>query len=242
MSSGQKDNIYIKLFHIQQNLKAPKNQYNEFGNYYYRSCEDIQEALKPLLQEMGTVLLLSDEVINIGERYYIKASAILCDTDSGEQIINTAYAREPDSKPKMDHAQITGSCSSYARKYALNGLFCIDDTKDPDTMDNTGRNQTANRANGSSQPADKSNGSSQQSAIHVQRQHIKAIKAEIARTGAQEESVLKRYKLTSLQNMTMEQFRNAMGIFKKMPDMMSENEYQMTLDGIEQYKDEMPYR
>lgn len=241
MSSGQKDNIYIKLFYIQQNLKAPKNQYNEFSNYHYRSCEDIQEALKPLLQEMCTVLLLSDEVINIGDRYYIKASAILCDTESGEQIVNTAYAREPDSKPKMDNAQITGSCSSYARKYALNGLFCIDDAKDPDTMDNTGRSQTANRADGSSH-GNHSDGSSQQSTIHVQRQHINAIRAEIARTGAQEESVLERYRLKSLQDMTMEQFRNAMGIFKKMPDMMSENEYQMTLDGIEQYKDEMPYR
>lgn len=239
MSSGQKDNIYIKLFHIQQNLKAPKNQYNEFGNYHYRSCEDIQEALKPLLQEMGTVLLLSDEVINIGERYYIKASAILCDTDSGEQIVNTAYAREPDSKPKMDSAQITGSCSSYARKYALNGLFCIDDAKDPDTMDNTGKSQTANRANGSSQPANHSNGSSQQSTSHVQRQHINAIKAEIARTGAQEAAVCYQYKIKTLQDMTMQQFKNAMDIFKQMPS--KADNYQMTLDGIEQYKDEMPF-
>ena len=233
------NSIYTKLLHIQQNLKALKNQYNEFGNYYYRSCEDIQEALKPLLVEEKVVLFLSDEVVCIGERYYIKASAILQDAESDERIINTAYAREPESKPKMDNAQITGSCSSYARKYALNGLFCIDDAKDPDTMDNTGRSQTANRANDSSQPANHSNGSSQQSTSHVQRQHINAIKAEIARTGAKEAAVCYQYKVKALQDMTMQQFRNAMDIFKQMPS--KADNYQMTLDGIEQYKDEMPF-
>lgn len=129
-------NIYEKLLFIQQNLKVPKGQYNEFGNYRYRSCEDIQEALKPLLKECKAVLLLTDDIKPIGERFYIMATAILQDTESSERITNAAYARETDSKPKMDASQITGSCSSYARKYALNGLFCIDDTKDADALEN----------------------------------------------------------------------------------------------------------
>jgi len=118
-----------KLAMIQQKLKAPKNQYNDFGKYKYRSCEDILEAVKPLLDE-NTTLIISDEIVNIGERYYVKAVVLLQTDDFSASC--TAYAREPESKKGMDAAQITGSTSSYARKYALNGLFCIDDTKDAD--------------------------------------------------------------------------------------------------------------
>lgn len=132
--------------YIQQNLKAPKGQYNKFGEYRYRSCEDIQESVKPLLKEINAVLLLTDDIKLIGDRFYIVATAMLQDVESEESITNTAYARETDVKPKMDAAQITGSCSSYARKYALNGLFCIDDTKDPDTMDNS--QKAAGKENG----------------------------------------------------------------------------------------------
>ena len=124
--------IEEKLWHIQQNLKAPKGQYNKFGDFHYRSCEDIQEAVKPLLKEVKAILLIGDEIVQIGDRFYIKATAALQDIESAERIVNTAYAREVEEKPKMDAAQVTGSCSSYARKYALNGLFCIDDSKDPD--------------------------------------------------------------------------------------------------------------
>lgn len=120
-----------KLIAIQNELKAPKGQYNSFGNYKYRSCEDILEAVKPLLKENNLILKLSDELLQIGERYYVKATATLID-ESGE-INNTAYAREEESKKGMDGSQITGTASSYARKYALNGLFLIDDTKDADT-------------------------------------------------------------------------------------------------------------
>lgn len=134
-------NVWQKLLYVQKNLKAPKGQYNRFGEYHYRSCEDIQEALKPLLSDVGAVLLLNDEIVQMGGRYYIKAAARFLDVESGESVGNTAYARECDSRPKMDTAQITGSCSSYARKYALNGLFCIDDSRDPDTMDNSGEGQ-----------------------------------------------------------------------------------------------------
>ena len=120
-----------KLIKIQTELKAPKNQKNNFGGYNYRSCEDIFEAVKPLLKENGLTLRLTDELVNIGERYYIKATAIL--SDGTDTIENIAYAREEETKKGMDESQITGASSSYARKYALNGLFAIDDTKDADT-------------------------------------------------------------------------------------------------------------
>ena len=124
--------INEKLLKIQQTLKAPKNQRNNFGGYNYRSCEDILEAVKPLLKETACILTISDELVNIGERYYIRSSARLADTESTCYIENVAYAREADVKKGMDESQITGACSSYARKYALNGLFCIDDVKEAD--------------------------------------------------------------------------------------------------------------
>lgn len=122
-----------KLLTIQQKLKAPKNQYNKFGNYNYRSCEDILEGVKPLLAETKCILTLSDQIINIGDRFYVQALAKLTDIESGESISNTAFAREELDKKGMDGSQITGGSSSYARKYCLNGLFLIDDTKDADT-------------------------------------------------------------------------------------------------------------
>lgn len=126
-------NIYEKLSVIQTRLKAPKGQYNKFGNYYYRSCEDILEAAKPLLAEVKAAVVVTDALELIGSRYYVKATAMLVDAESTETVANTAYAREDESKKGMDGAQITGATSSYARKYALNGLFAIDDTKDGDT-------------------------------------------------------------------------------------------------------------
>ena len=122
-----------KLLNIQQELKAPKNQKNNFGGYNYRSCEDILEAVKPLLAKEKCILTLNDELLQIGERYYIKATATILDTENGSVLSNTAYAREEENKKGMDQSQITGTASSYARKYALNGLFLIDDTKDADT-------------------------------------------------------------------------------------------------------------
>ncbi|WP_295823869.1 ERF family protein [uncultured Veillonella sp.] len=120
---------------IQHKLKAPKGQYNSFGKYNYRSCEDILEGVKPLLKEHNLALLIDDEIVQIGDRYYVKATAKI--TDGREIVSATAYAREPDTKKGMDESQITGATSSYARKYALNALLCIDDTKDADTMDNS---------------------------------------------------------------------------------------------------------
>jgi hypothetical protein len=130
-------NIYEKLNKIQTELKAPKGQYNSFGKYKYRSCEDILEAIKPFLTETKTVLTINDEIVFIGNRFYVKATAVLTDCENENSFIhNTAFAREDDSKKGMDGSQITGASSSYARKYALNGLFAIDDTKDADTDEN----------------------------------------------------------------------------------------------------------
>lgn len=124
--------IYEKLREIQQKLKAPKNQFNSFGKYHYRSCEDILEAVKPLLSD--TALYIHDDVVTVGERYYVRANVVF--TNGKDTITATAYAREELDKKGMDGSQITGTASSYARKYALNGLFLIDDTKDADTNEN----------------------------------------------------------------------------------------------------------
>ena len=131
--------IYKKLMGIQTKLKAPKSQHNSFGNYNYRSCEDILEAVKPLLDEFKVALTIKDEIILIGERYYVKATAILIDIDTGDIVEASAYARESEDKRGMDASQLTGATSSYARKYALNGLFAIDDNKDADATNTHGK-------------------------------------------------------------------------------------------------------
>lgn len=137
----QYPSLIQKLANIQQELKAPKNQFNKFGKYNYRNCEDILEAVKPLCFKHRTTLTVHDEVKYCEGRFYIEAVATLHDWDSGEGIVNRAFARESDSKTGMDASQVTGASSSYARKYALNGLFCIDDTKDTDTDADTEQDQ-----------------------------------------------------------------------------------------------------
>lgn len=134
--------IRKSLFNIQQKLKAPKGQHNDYGGYNYRSCEDILEAVKPLLKANNCVLTINDELEMIGERYYVKATATLKYLEDGDYISNSAYAREPAEKKGADLSQITGACSSYARKYALNGLFCIDDVKDADATNDHGKGDT----------------------------------------------------------------------------------------------------
>lgn len=130
-------NIAAKLVQIQRELKAPKGQYNSFGKYHYRSCEDITEAAKPICAKYNTALTLDDDVVEIGGRVYIKATAKLTDAETENSIFTTAFAREDESKKGMDSSQLTGATSSYARKYALSGLFALDDTKDSD-FTNTG--------------------------------------------------------------------------------------------------------
>ena len=138
----KEDTLAEILLHVQAELKAPKGQFNKFGKYNYRSCEDILEAVKPLLKEVGALLLITDAIELVGERYYVKARVDFCKVLDGETISVTALAREPLAKKGMDESQITGAASSYARKYALNGLFAIDDNKDSD------------KPNGNDKPAD----------------------------------------------------------------------------------------
>lgn len=221
-------NIQEKLFYIQQNLKAPKGQYNKFGDFHYRSCEDIQEAVKPILKEVKAVLLIGDEIIQIGSRFYIKATAALQDIESNEQIANTAFAREVEEKPKMDAAQVTGSCSSYARKYALNGLFCIDDAKDPDYPTEPAKQQ------GETQGKPR-NG--------ISKAEIAKLQQEAARTGTNLSTVCKRYKVATVQDMNHEQYLRAMSAFGKMPTVPPPTppEEQFEFDFTDRV-DEMPFR
>jgi len=149
--------FYDRIAEIQLKLKAAKGQYNSFGKYKYRSCEDILEAVKILLN--GLVLTVNDEIVQIGTRYYVKATAEI--TDGIYKISNSAYAREEEDKKGMDASQITGACSSYARKYALNGLLCIDDTKDADTKDNRQNNNKAATETSTRKPTTTSQPSSQ---------------------------------------------------------------------------------
>lgn len=181
--------LWAKLLTIQTELKAPKGQENKFGGYRYRSCEDILEAVKPLLAEQGAVIQLSDTLELVGQRYYIKATASLIDTDTGEAASVTAWAREAESRKGMDDSQVTGSSSSYARKYALNGLLAIDDTRDADTMDNRAAGQAANKPSGgrsaSGNDATRQNQKNAAQALKAAQEKAKAArKAYIEATGA----------------------------------------------------------
>lgn len=140
--------MYEKLINLQNELKAPKGNFNSFGKYKYRSCEDILEAVKPLLKKYGLLLTISDDIVEVGGRIYVKATAMLVDAETKTDFFvqNTAFARESAEKRGMDESQVTGTASSYARKYALNGLFLIDDTKDADTDEYKKQTQAAQDA------------------------------------------------------------------------------------------------
>ena len=187
---------------IQQELKAPKNQFNSFGKYSYRSAEDILEAVKPLLAKHGGELTISDEIIEVGGRIYVKATCRFSDSDGGVAF-TTAFAREPLEKKGMDESQITGTASSYARKYALNGLFLIDDTKDADTDEH--RQQTAPRA-----PQTAPQGSKKISAATV-----KAIEGLIEDTHSDKGKLLVYFRVSKIEDMTAEQAKQAVEMLKK---------------------------
>ena len=140
--------VYTKLLNVQSELKAPKSQYNSFGKYKYRSCEDILEALKPILNKNKATVIISDDILFVEGRHYIKATVKFIDTENGETVENSALAREDEIKKGMDSSQITGSVSSYARKYALNGMFAIDDTKDSDSTNTHGVEPDKPESNG----------------------------------------------------------------------------------------------
>jgi len=144
MTEKKELTFHDKLNRVQVELNCPKNLYNKFGNYKYRNAESILEGVKPLLDEYNLILVINDEPVVIGDRFYIKATAEIGDLNS--KVNSVAYAREPESKKGMDPSQITGATSSYARKYALNGLLCIDDNQDADSMDNSKEGKTTSIA------------------------------------------------------------------------------------------------
>lgn len=188
--------IYEKLYKIQGQLKAPKSQRNEFGNFNYRSAEDILEALKPLLQQEKAVLLFTDDVVVFGSRFYIKATVSLWDTEANEHVSVSAYARETDERPKMDAAQVTGSASSYARKYALNAMFCIDDSKDPDALP----------------PAEKPREKT------ITQTEVHQLQKAADKKGVPYTSICGRYGKKDIRTLSEMDFRRAMAVLSKMPD------------------------
>jgi hypothetical protein len=192
--------VFEKLAVIQQELIAPKNQYNSFGKYNYRSCEDILEGLKPCLKKVNAAVTVSDELVQIGDRYYIKATATLFDAESGEAVSNTAYAREDEGKKGMDVSQVTGATSSYARKYALNGLFCIDDVKDADSRDN--RQQEAEEQKKAEEEQKKIENSV------IPEVKVKVLEARCEKEGVDVNKILELYKVSSLAELNEKQFRH----------------------------------
>lgn len=187
-----------KLIEIQKELKAPKGQHNSFGNYNYRSAEDILEAVKPLLVKHGCQLTLSDELVQVGERYYVKATATFTEDDNHSSTFVTAYAREAKDKKGMDDSQITGTASSYARKYALNGLFLIDDTKDADT------DEYKKQSEKQSQKAEPDYASET-----ITARAAKNLKDLVEQNGFTVDQVLTMYEVEKLEDLTKAQYADA---------------------------------
>nr|DAR07401.1 MAG TPA: ERF superfamily protein [Caudoviricetes sp.] len=196
-------NIYEKLLKAQVELKAPKGQYNSFGKYKYRSCEDILEALKPVLDKLKLTLFIKDDVIEVNTRNYVKATIILVNTEKPDEIIETsALAREEETKKGMDGSQITGASSSYARKYALNGMFMIDDTKDSDSTNTHGKEEA------------KTEEEKKQTFLNSKEGMIEKLKESLSSDKLKK--VLSAYNVNELWEMTTEQLKEACEkIFKK---------------------------
>ena len=192
--------IYKKLLAVQTELKAPKNQFNSFGKYNYRNCEDILEAVKPLCLKNNCVLILKDEIVFENSRFYIKAIAqfIDCEAENNNIIECEAFAREEESKKGYDQAQVTGAASSYARKYALNGLFCIDDTKDADY---TSHKEEPKRT--------------EEKPAKVSSENVKYIYTLISKTGFDKEKLFEAYKVQSMNDLTAAQATAVINGLKK---------------------------
>lgn len=201
-----------KLIKIQSELKAPKGQYNSFGKYKYRSAEDILEAVKPLCVKYDVLLTLTDSIELIGERYYVKATARVSDGTKAVEV--TALAREDLDKKGMDGSQITGTASSYARKYALNGLFCIDDTKDADTDEYTAKTQ------GKKDPDAKKDAEKKKEleTTAISAAEAKTLKGLIEMTGTDEKKLLKSYKAATIEALTKAQWAQAVKILSDRKD------------------------
>lgn len=190
-----------KLSRIQTTLKAPKNLYNKFGKYKYRNAEGICEAVKPYLEQNKCYMVLKDDMLELGGRFYIRATATLYDTESDDCIKATAFAREAESKKGMDESQITGAASSYARKYALNGLFLLDDTKDADSneyseqgKENTDENKEAEQR--------------QVELSKISEIKVKPLEERCRKEGIELSKLMRLYKVSSLSDLSELQFRN----------------------------------
>ena len=190
-----------KLIEIQNELKAPKSKYNSFGKFSYRSCEDILEAVKPLLKVKDLIMTISDEAVNVGDKNYIKATVTITDGDKSMSV--SALAREAEDKKGMDDSQITGTASSYARKYALNGMFLIDDTKDADTDE-------YKEATKKAEPKEETFEDSQISPIKA-----KTLKALCEEKGTDVKKLCEHYKVKSIDALSMSQYAEAVKTIEK---------------------------
>jgi len=224
MTNEKKQDINQILASIQSQIAVPKGQYNKFGGYYYRSLEDILNVAKPFLNQHGATLLLDDEIVQVGDRIYLKATAKL--SANGETITCTSFAREADEKKGMDSAQVTGSCSSYARKYALDGLFAIADTADPDSTNTHGQNGEKKQNSGSqptqaappekpeqgsgSQSQNTENGA-QQKMTEAQKRKLQALGKELFETDQERKNCFNRW----LSNQGYEQVKSSSDLTKK---------------------------
>lgn len=216
--------IFTKLMHIQTKIKAPKNLYNSFGKYKYRNAEGICEAVKPFLTEEDCALILTDSIVEVGGRVYVEATATLVDNEFGNRVSVSAMAREAEEKKGMDESQITGTASSYARKYALNGLFLLDDTKDADSEElQTEAAEKAKKAK-EIEKEEQEKAEFEKKAAEIAKQRIDAVKVEsikklCADDDVPEEKVLNFYKLKSFNNMTEEQFAHAHKYWQNIKEM-----------------------
>ena len=213
--------IMNKLHMIQLELNAPKKQYNEYGKYYYRTCEDILEALKPLLDKHGCAVVLKDEAVQIGERYYIKATATIYDVEIEEghpessfsSFSNTAYAREADDKKGTDASQLTGATSSYARKYALNGLFLIDDVKDADSTNKHSKDEELEKKTEEKKPEEK-----KPERKMVTEAQVNSLIKKCEKEGVEIEKICRLYKVKSLTDLTEYKYNNIIKYWEKVKE------------------------
>ena len=193
-----------KLFKIQQEMNVPKDLYNKYGNFYYRNAETILAEFKKAATDLKLVLLLNDEIVEIAGKVYVKATASITDYETNEEVLATAYAREADKKTGMDDAQITGAASSYARKYALNGLFLLDDVKDPDSDEYKNQQGKDEQQTESSVTQNNRNTKSPK----VNQNHIISLRKTFEEKGIDESKVLVMYKVKKIEDLTIKQFKN----------------------------------
>lgn len=193
-----------KLSKIQREIKAPKGLFNKFGGYYYRNAETILSEFKKYEEDLKVSLILQDEILEVAGRIYVRATAILMDCESEEKIFTTAYARESEQKKGMDEAQITGSTSSYARKYALNGLFLLDDVKDPDSDEYEKQQGKCEQQTESCETQNKRNTKRPK----VNQNHIISLRKTFEEKGIDESKVLGMYKVEKIEDLTINQFKN----------------------------------